>query len=701
MFNKGFTTNFNITYSAMMWLLVAQLVVMAPLLFYLPIWIFPVLLFSAGWRMRVMQGHQEQPQKILKTIIAGVGIAGLFFSGMPMVSLDMMASLLMLGFAYKALEVVEKRDALVVILTGFLLIGVLFIYSQSMLVALYGAFALMILTGALIALQHDGAIQIDNSHKSTRALLNRIIPNLKLSTLMLLLCLPLMLMFFIVVPRFAPLWSVALSGGGHAKTGISDSMTPGDIANLSQSDGLAFTVKFMGERPQQNELYWRGIVMQHFDGKTWTQSSESFEPETIKRKLRTDVQAIRNRLVKKGYGREYEIIYEKTAQPWLFALTPVVNIKGDALYGSDYTLMARADLLEPKMLSLTSYPDAIRDEYLDEKTRQRSLQLPKGGNPQTRNLVKRLLLQSSTKMDYITRVMSRFKQQNYYYTLRPGLLGDFNTIDEFLINNKKGFCAHYAGSFVFMMREAGIPARVVTGYQGGKWNEQGQFLSVHQYDAHAWTEVWLKGKGWVRFDPTAMVAPSRIEKNLELAVGPEGGFLENKIFSMKKYSWLNKLQSKMDSAQYAWRRFVLGYDRNSQSAFLKRVFGELSLQKIAMIVSGFFIGIIMLWSLLLGLGRKPQREAEEHQLYRKFCQHLEKYGVNKKLSQSPTEFSQYAASQLPSLAKDIEVFTQYYSQLCYNPSPAETTSEKNSITVLRDLLNKIKKGKFSESSGSF
>jgi transglutaminase-like putative cysteine protease len=686
MFNDGFSRDLSITYSAMMWLLVAQIAVMTPLMFYLPLWILPVLLFSAGWRIRVMQGHQEQPKKVLKTIIASIGLVGLLVSGMPMVSLDMMASLLMLGFAYKALEVIEKRDAMVVILTGFLLLGVLFIYSQSMLIALYSAFALAILTGALIAVQQD-VIQDDKS--GSTAISHQIAPNLKLSSLMLLLCLPLMLLFFIFSPRFAPLWTIPLSGGGHAKTGISDSMTPGDIANLSQSDELAFTVKFLGEKPSQNLLYWRGLVMQHFDGKTWTQFSDGLTPEASRRKLRTSQQSIRNRLLKKGYGRKYEVIYEKTARPWLFALTPVVDIQGDAIYGTDYTLMSRTDILEPKMLTLTSYPETLRDAKLNKDSLKPALQLPKKGNPQSRALAKRLFAKASSNHDYATMVMNRFKQQDYYYTLRPELLGETNTIDEFLINNKKGFCAHYAGSFVFMMRAAGIPARVVTGYQGGKWNQQGKFLSVHQYDAHAWTEVWFKDKGWVRFDPTAMVAPDRIEKNLEQAVDAEGSFLENQVFSMEKYIWLNALKSKMDSAQYAWRRFVIGYDSESQSTFLKQLFGELNLQKIALIVGGFFIGIIALWSLLLGLGRKQQLEAEEHQLYRKFCQRLEKYGIHKQPSQTPTEFSHYAAAQLPSLSHEIEAFSHYYSQLCYNPNKGE--DEKSHLKTLKTLFKKIQK----------
>ena len=674
MFTEGYAHDTQITYSGMMWLLAAQLVVMAPLVFFLPIWLLPVLLFSAGWRIRVMQGHREQPSKVLKTIIALLGLVALGASGLKPVSLDMMASLLMLGFSYKALEVIQKRDAMVVILTGFLLIGVLFLYSQSILIALYGAFALSILTGALIAIQQSKSYAI--------------LPNLKLSSLMLLLCLPLMLMFFIFSPRFAPLWTVPLSGG-HAKTGISDSMTPGDIANLSQSDELAFTVTFLGEKPKQNELYWRGLVMQNFDGKTWTQFSEKLEPSATKRRLRINESALRNKLVKKGYGRAYEVIYEKTARPWLFALAPVAAIEGDAIYGNDFTLMSQIDIFEPKMLKLTSYPEALREVDLPEETRELALQLPNRGNPKSHALAKRILSNSSSHQDYVNKVMNRFSQQDYYYTLRPKTLGETNTIDEFLINNKKGFCAHYAGSFVFMMRSAGIPARVVTGYQGGKWNEQGKFLSVHQYDAHAWAEVWLADKGWVRFDPTSMVAPNRIEKNLEDAVGAEGSFLENQVFSMAKYSWLNSIKSKMDSAQYAWRRFVIGYDRDSQSELLKRLFGELTLQKIAMIVGGFFLGIIAFWALLLGLGKRHEHEAVEHQLYRRFCKRLEKLGIKREPSQTPEAFSLFASAQLPQLATEINAFSKMYSDVCYNPS-AESHLQEN-IRALKKCLKKIKK----------
>jgi len=671
---KGFPQDNKVTYAAMLWLLAAQLVVMAPLAFYLPIWILPVLFVSAAWRIRVMKGHMDQPGILIKLFVAVLGIAALSVSGLKLVSLDMMASLLMLGFAYKTLEVVQRRDAIVVLLTGFLLIGVSFLYSQSIFSAFYGVFALIVLAGAMIAIQQSKSHSIASTLRS--------------SAFMVLLCLPLMLVFFIFSPRFSPLWTIPLEAS-QGKTGITDSMTPGDIAKLSKSDELAFTATFQGELPKQSDLYWRGIVLQYFNGKTWTPYKNKLDFNQIKDRLRTSRTELRNTLVKKGYGKKYEVIYEKTGQPWLFSLSPVVDIRGDAFFATDYSIIAERNIVEPTMLSIVSYPETLREVELPEEIRQLALQLPPQGNLKSRALAKKLLRESASKQDYIKTVLGRYTQQKYYYTLRPPVLGDEDTIDRFLFESKRGFCAHYAGSFVFMMRAAGIPARIITGYQGGSWNAKGGFFAIRQYDAHAWTEVWLENQGWVRFDPTARVAPDRIEKNLEEAVKKEGSFLEGKIFSMSKYKWLSSLKNKLDSTQYAWRRFVLGYDSETQQGFLKRLFGEITVYKIALIVGGFFMVIILFWGMFLGLGRKTEKEAQEHQLYRRFCDLLANKGVNRALSQTPDAFSQYAAQQLPQLAGEIHSFSRLYSELCYNPEKQKNSQQ--SIKTLKVLLNKIKK----------
>lgn len=697
-YSKGYPQNKQITYAGMLWLLAAQLVVMLPLMFYLPIWLLPVLIFSTGLRIRVMQGRLTQPGALTKTVIGGVGIGGLFISGIPVISLNMMASLLTLGFAYKSLEVIQRRDGIVVVLTGFVLVGVLFLYSQSMLTALYGFLSVTVLTATMIAIQQSKSTfsldaQADSKARNSRTkslssgIPNNIMPNLRLASLMLLLCLPLMLVLFVFVPRFAPLWTVALPTS-HAKTGITDRMTPGDIANLSQSDELAFRVTFSGERPPQNELYWRGMVLQHFDGATWTQFDEELDSEALRSRLKTSEHQMKKRLVKKGYGRQYEVIYEKSAQPWLFALSPVVDIQGDALFGSDFRIMAYQDLFEPILLKLTSFPQALREVDMSESARKLALQLPEKGNNKSRELALELFRSSISPQDYIQKVLNRYSHQEFFYTLRPPTLTRTNSIDDFLLGSKKGFCAHYAGSFVYMMRVAGIPARVIAGYQGGEWNDKGDYLAVHQYDAHAWTEVWLENKGWVRFDPTAMVAPERVEKNLETAVKAEGSFLENQILSGVKYNWFDGIRQQVDSSQYAWRKFVLGYDRDARNSLVKRLFGELSILKIVSLICAFFIVMIATWFVVLGLGKKQQHEAVEHLLYRRFCALLVKHGIERKCSQSPAEFNQLAIVQVPELSTEINEFTQVYTSLCYVDN--EVDEQQKLINRLKALIRAIK-----------
>ncbi len=308
MFTKGFPQDRLINYSGILWLLAAQIVVMIPFLFYLPVWLFPILFFSAGWRIRVMLGKAEQPGVLVKIILGILGLGALKLSGLPLVSLEMTASLLMLGFAYKSLEVIQRRDGMVVVLTGFILIGVLFLYSQSILITLYSFVSVLVLTGAMIAIQQNGTQHTNQNIRNKQR--SAIFTNLRLSSGMLLLCLPLMLLFFLFAPRFQPFWTVP-SAGGHAKTGISDSMSPGDIAKLSQSDELAFSVSFESKRPKQSELYWRGLVLQHFDGVTWTKEDPETPPRLLGKQSSLALSSIKPQIKKQGEKIKYKIIYQK------------------------------------------------------------------------------------------------------------------------------------------------------------------------------------------------------------------------------------------------------------------------------------------------------------------------------------------------------------------------------------------------------
>lgn len=677
MIGKGYQLSQQVTYRGMIWLLAAQLVVMLPFAFYLPIWLIPVMLTSTYWRIRVIKGESAQPKFFVRLLVVALGIAGVFLSDMSLLSLDTMVSLLLLGFAFKSLEVIRQRDALVVVFIGFFLVAISFLFSQSIPAGAYGVISLIVLTGALIANQQSPAQQL--SQYSTRS-------SLKMASTMLLQCLPLMILVFIFMPRFSPLWSIP-SFESHAKTGITDTMAPGDIANLSKSDELAFRASFDGRLPQSNEMYWRGLVLNHFDGKSWQQFPYAFDTDELKSQLQYNTPWDLNNVEVKGEPFRYEVIYEKTGQPWLFTLSPTTRIDGKTIQFGDYRVMSRGDIQSPLMVSAVSYPDSKRDLELTDHTRRSALQLPSSGDLKTREFAKKLRSESSSNADYVDKVLRRYAEKPYAYTLRPPLLGSQDTIDKFLFESQRGFCSHYAGSFVYLMRAAGIPARIVVGYLGGEWNKDGDYLAVRQYDAHAWAEVWLEGEGWRRVDPTAWVAPSRVEGGLEAAVEYEGSFLEGNPFSAHNFKWLDGIREKMDAMQYGWRRWILGYDSESQTTLLKSILDKMSSVPLAALVGVMFLGIFLLWFAMLGLLSRKNYEAYEHQLYRKFCKRLEKHGILRELQQTPHEFALIACEKLPAKAGAISAFSSLYQRLCYVPGgdPEREVSHQKMRKLLREI----------------
>ncbi|PID45305.1 MAG: transglutaminase [Proteobacteria bacterium] len=677
MLDKDYQLSRQVTYRGMIWLLAAQVAVMLPFAFNLPAWLMPVMLIATLWRIRVIKGHNAQPKFLVRMFVIGLGVAGVLLSNMTLLSLNTMVSFLLLGFAFKSLEVVRQRDALVVVFIGYFLVAISFLFSQSILAAIYGVFSLIILTAALIANQQSPTQQL--SQYATRS-------NLSTAALMLLQCVPLMALIFVLMPRFSPLWVIP-GFESQAKTGVSDTMSPGDIANLSKTDELAFRVRFSGRKPAADEMYWRGLTLSHFDGVRWRQLEHEYTVDALKAKLQLEQPWQDSNIELRGEPIHYEAIYEKTGQPWLFTLTPTTQAEGKVLQLGDYRVMSRSDLQSPLMMKATSYPDARRDLVLSQYNRHLALQLPSTGNPKAHRLARQWHQQAGTDQAYIDKVLAHFNQQNYYYTLRPPTLGNSDTIDKFLFETQRGFCSHYASSFVFLMRAAGMPARVVVGYLGGEWNEASDYFSIRQYDAHAWAEVWLEDKGWTRIDPTASVAPSRVEGGLEAAVEYEGSFLEGQLFSVHQFKWMNGIRKKMDAIQYGWRRWILGYDSDSQANLLKTILDKLSSIPLALLVGLLFVGIFLLWFVMLGLVGKRRYEAYEHRLYRKFCKQLEKQGIRREPQQTPLAFAKMASQAWPDKADIIQSFSLLYQQLCYQPNAFADTRE--CLKKMRGLLRRM------------
>ncbi len=666
-----------ITYTGMIWLLAAQLVVMLPFTNSLPPWLIVVVIFSAGWRLRVLTGKATQPSTIIKAGLLLVGIGAVFLSGLSLPSLEAMSALLLLGFAFKALEAVKRRDALVVIFTGYFLVALNFLFTQSIIAGLYGTLALIVLTGALVGVQQT--VEEFTPSQQVRF-------NFWVAGQILLQCLPLMVLIFVLAPRFQPFWTLPMPMEQSTR-GISDKMAPGDIEKLSQTDDLAFRVTFKGERPAQSQLYWQGVVLNHFDGHEWRQFATEQDTLQLKSAIQQDYGYDPSNLKIQGPAYEYEAVYEQSGQPWLFTLNPATEVQGDVLRTADYRVMAKQLLQNPMLIRAISHPDSIRDLQLSPTLQALSLQLPTQGDSRSRALAQRLYAEAGDEWTYVQTILNRFREQKFFYTLHPPLLGEQDTIDGFLFDSQRGFCSHYAGSFVFLMRAVGIPARVVIGYQGGEWNEQGKYLAVHQFDAHAWAEVWLPNQGWLRLDPTSMVAPERTEQGLEAALKKEGSFLEQSMFSSRKFAWLNSIRKQLDSMQYGWQRWVLSYDDETQTQFLTKLLGELSFTKIALFALSLFGCLLLIWMIWLGLTCQANPEALEHRLYRRFTERLGKQGVERRLDQTPNEYGIQAAQALPTQADKILAFTNVYQTLCY---ACEAGQRSSLLRELRRLLGQIR-----------
>ena len=366
---------------------------------------------------------------------------------------------------------------------------------------------------------------------------------------------------------------------GAAKTGISDRLTPGAVAQLSRSDELAFRAVFSGPVPPRSELYWRGLVYSRFDRGTWSVlKQESDEPAD----LVADETA--------SGALDYEVILQPTGFNWLFALDVAVPRGGSAQRTSDYRLQQSLPVHAVTRYRVRSYPNLTMDAgWLDDEMRARELRLP-NGNPRVRAFAAQLKARSQDSVEFAENVMAHIRNNAYHYTLQPPTLPTRDSVDAFWFSTQRGFCTHYAGALVYMARSVGIPARMVGGYQGGEINPITGHLAVRQYDAHAWVELWHEDLGWHRVDPTAAVAPSRIEQGLNSALSLADRASLPALSAMRLADWdlATDMLDWLDSLEHRWNLFVVGFDASRQRGLLQRWLGDLSPARmgLALLVAG-------------------------------------------------------------------------------------------------------------------
>jgi protein-glutamine gamma-glutamyltransferase len=639
-------TGFQIPRNSLAWMLVAQIAVIAPHLTRLPVWTIALCVLCVLWRVMVYQGRWSYPGRLIKVLFVFFGIVGLAVGYGTFLGLDPWVGLLIMMYVLKLLEMHHKRDGYVVILLGYFVALTQFLYDQGIPSTLYVFLCVTMITAALIGLNQT------QSHLQP-------LQTFRKATVLLLQSVPLMVVLFVLFPRISPLWTVPLQTD-IARTGVTDSMTPGSIASLTQSDELAFRATFAGEVPPLSKLYWRGLVLSRFDGETWTQERLAFYGRLYRPGQPTDWQDNMELL---GDEVRYSILLEPTSQNWLFSLTmPEGSDKEGIGLVRDFRFYSFREIRSKLRYDLTSHLNYRIDRKLSDFWRYRYTLLPKGSNPRSARLARSLFQDSPNQTEYIRNILRRYNQDEFVYTLKPPVLGD-DSIDEFLLDSKRGFCEHYAGSFVFLMRSVGIPARVVVGYQGGEYNRIGNYVEVRQFDAHAWTEVWQEGQGWVRIDPTSAVAPERIESGLESAVEDENTFLANLPLSWMKYRqtlWLTEIRLQLSAISHYWDSWVVGYTPSVQMSLLTRYFGDLDAKRLGMMMLTAFFGLLGIVAIFV-LGKRSHKLLQPiDREYLRFCQMMAKKGIPRSVGEGPIHYAERIGQLNPELALVVNAVTDAY-----------------------------------------
>ncbi len=631
--------------NALVWIIISLFTLVLPHIERVPYWVLSVYVLSAIWRVMVYRGRWSFPRWPIKLGLIFAAFAGILFSYRSLIGLEPTVALLLAAFAFKLLELKERKDAYVLLFLGYFVILTEFLFSQDLLIVLLCVVNVVLVTTALVALHRPG---VDSF--STRPLTK--------ASLMVLQAMPLMLVLFFLFPRIGPLWTVPIKSQ-QATTGMSEFMTPGDVSQLSRSSEVAFRVEFDGAIPPRSTLYWRGLVMSRLRENTWSALDYYEVPARERRPQEPQFT---------GVPLRYSVIMAPTQQRWLYSLRYARSTDAGILNAADYRLFRPVIIEDDLLYRVTSWPAAQLEERLSEWRRRTELALPPQANPRVRQLAQSIAADAHDSQEIVDAVLTLFREQPFVYTLQPPLLPQQDPMDAFLFDTRRGFCEHYASVFVIMMRAAGVPARVVAGYQGGEVNPVNRTVIVHQFDAHAWAEVWIQGQGWVRVDPTAAVSPERIELGLEEALAGEGSFLADSPLSPLRYrriDLINKLRLRYDALTYRWQSWVVGFNADTQLQLLQRWFGEFSARTFAVVILGSWALVLIPVGLVLLLRRKVHKLSKLDRLYLRFCDKLEKRGVTREAGESPSAFASRAQHQLPLMARSIADVTQRYQRLAY------------------------------------
>ena len=632
------------------WLTVSLAIVIAPHALRAPWWLTLLTLCLYGWRFYSMLSRAPLPSRWLVIAVAFLGMFGVWMEYRTLFGRQPGVVLLMLFSGLKLLESRHHRDGAVAAFLAYFLIVTNFLYTQSIPTALLMCVGVFAVTGTLVGFSAPQRPARDN---------------LRTAGLLLAHAAPAALVLFVLFPRVnGPLWGLPQDAYAGL-TGLSDTMTPGSLSQLALSDAIAFRAAFDGESPPQPLRYWRGPVLWDYDGRTWSSGlsyTVNFQPP-------------------EGAGRtyRYSVVLEPHNRLWLFTLETAASVPPRARMTFDGQIFSNFPVRSRLRYDMVSMISPQREARESRATLNRALRLPGGYNKRTLALAAQWRAAGGTDADMLNRALDFLRRGRFTYTLEPPLLGA-NSVDEFLFDTKAGFCEHFASAFTVLMRAAGVPARVVTGYQGGDLNPIDQIITVRQSDAHAWSEVFLDGRGWVRIDPTAAAMPQRIDVGLARALPQDQGL---PLIMRPEMEWLRGMRYRWEAMSHKWNVWVLGYNPERQrDLMLSLGMRDADWQKLTAVLFTFLGAMtiaLLAWSL-----RRLARPDPVQKAWQAFCRKLAARGVVRAPQEGPRDYSARAARTLPASRRAILRIGALYIALRYG-SRADAPARARLTRLVRQL----------------
>ena len=636
----------------LIWVIAAFLLALAPHAPDLRLWVVLLALIAVAVRLAIELRHWNLPPKLLRIALAASAVVGVLASYRTLNGLEAGTALLVLMGAMKLFETSSRRDLTIVIFVSYFLLFAGFLYDQSLVRIPWMLATAWLLTMTLMRTHQTAPMSLREAFGLTGK--------------MLLQSLPLAIALFLFFPRLpGQFWSVP--GRETASTGIDDEMSPGDVSELSLSSATAFRVHFDGDLPPPRERYWRGPVLHDFDGRTWRRLNQFLPQQAV---------------ITSGPTYRYTITQEPNNRAWIFGLESVTQWPRErSRLWFDRQLLATDRISNLTSFTLESQPESRSEGPLATTTTTIDTRLGER-NPRSKQLAQELYARAGHPEAFVDAVLNKFREEEYFYTLEPPRL-EADSVDDFLFNTRRGFCEHFASAFTTLARAAGIPARVVLGYQGGEFNPMGGYLIVRQSDAHAWSEIWIDDKGWVRVDPTAAVAPERVERGIEAALGedePVPGRL------LKRFDALTQMQLAWDALNTFWNKQVIEFGTSQQQSILGWLGiddAEWETLGMAMVIAmATFFAALTGW---LAWRYRPRLRDPVTQAYDQLCRRLARQDLRRAIHEGPNDYLARVAAARPDLATQVMEIRSLYVGLRYGPSPLATQ-----LSRLKFLIGQLK-----------